>query len=279
MTLTAKALWVIERNLDRPLTLGEIAAACGVSPHHLAHAFGRTAGQAVMQYVRRRRLAAAARALAAGAPDILDLALSHGYGSHEAFTRAFRAEFGATPGEVRHKGNTEDLPMNEAMKIPPARDAEPAPPRIERAGPMLFVGLAGRHALGATQGVPAQWQAFMARYGEIADKADPIPVGVSRDMDEDGNFDYLCAVAVKRFSGTPRGLVELRIPARGYAVFTHRDHVSTIGATYGAIFERWRPETHRLAADAPMLERHLPGFDPMTGLGGVEIWIPIDDAG
>jgi AraC family transcriptional regulator len=96
--LAANVLWAIERNLDRPLTLAELAAACGVSHFHLAHAFGRATGYSVMHYVRARRLTEAARALAAGdAPDILRLALDCGYGSHEAFSRAFRAQFGTTP--------------------------------------------------------------------------------------------------------------------------------------------------------------------------------------
>ena len=103
--LTNKALWTIERNLDRPLTLGELADACGVSPFRLAHAFGQTTGFSVMQYVRGRRLAEAAQALASGdAPDILNLALDAGYGSHEAFSRAFRAQFGRTPETVRKTG-------------------------------------------------------------------------------------------------------------------------------------------------------------------------------
>ena len=38
-----------------------------------------------------------AQALAGGAPDILAVALDAGYGSHEAFTRAFRDQFGVTP--------------------------------------------------------------------------------------------------------------------------------------------------------------------------------------
>ena len=100
MTLTNKALWVIERNLDRPLALAEIAESCGVSRYHLAHAFGESTGHSVMHYVRGRRLSAAARRLANGAPDILDLALASGYESHEAFSRAFRAQFGATPDTV-----------------------------------------------------------------------------------------------------------------------------------------------------------------------------------
>ena len=97
MSLADKALWVIERNSSRELTLGSIAAACNVSRSHLANAFGTASGWPVMAYLRARRLSEAARRLAAGAPDILSVALEFGYGSHEAFTRAFREQFGATP--------------------------------------------------------------------------------------------------------------------------------------------------------------------------------------
>jgi AraC family transcriptional regulator len=117
--LAEKVLWAIERNLDRPLTLAEIADACGVSHFHLAHAFGQATGISVMQYVRARRLAEAAESLAAGdAPDILDLALDAGYGSHEAFSRAFsrsvRHDPGSGPqgrncGEARHDQSHETL--------------------------------------------------------------------------------------------------------------------------------------------------------------------------
>ena len=42
MSVTRKALFVIERNHNRDLTLAQIAAACDVSKYHLAHAFGQT---------------------------------------------------------------------------------------------------------------------------------------------------------------------------------------------------------------------------------------------
>src|SRR5690349_665089 len=107
--LTNRTLWVIERNLDRPLTLDGVAEACGVSRYHLAHAFGASTGLAVIKYIRARGLTTAAQALVARAPDILNLALETGYGSHEAFSRAFRAQFGTTPEMVRHKSGTEGL--------------------------------------------------------------------------------------------------------------------------------------------------------------------------
>ena len=279
MTLANTALWVIERNLDRALTLGEIADSCGVSRYHLAHAFGESAGLSVMQYVRSRRLTTAALALASGAPDILALALDAGYASHEAFSRAFRAEFGAAPEAVRRKASTEDLPMIKPLQIPERSPIQLAPPRFEAGGPMLFVGLSERHSFESPQGIPAQWQKFMAAYGDIPNRKGAIPVGVSANMDDDGNFQYVCAVEVSKFSGAPRGLIEMRVPAQNYVIFRHGGHVSKIGATYAAIWNQWLPDQNRVAADGPCIERHLETFDPRTGLGGVEIWIPLKDAG
>jgi len=57
----------------------------------------------------------------------------------------------------------------------------------------------------------------------------------------------------------------LRIPAQRYAVFLHSEHVSKIGATYAAIWNRWLPERNQTVADGPSLERHLETFDPAPG--------------
>jgi AraC family transcriptional regulator len=278
MTLTDKALWVIERNLDRTLDLARIAKACGVSRYHLAHAFGESAGLSVMHYVRQRRLSAAAEALARGAPDILDLALETGYASHEAFSRAFRAAFGATPEMIRRRASTEEIPMTKPLKLSEQSRIALDPPRFEARAAMLFVGLAQRHAFENPEGIPEQWRKFMASYGDIPNKLHPIPAGISMDMDDDGNFEYVCAAEVSKFSGAPKGLIELRVPAQNYAVFLHGGHVSKIGATYAAIWNQWLPDHNRIAADAPSLERHCETFDPRTGMGVVEIWIPMEEA-
>src|SRR4029077_9953194 len=101
MNPAQKALWFIESHLADAWTLDEISAIGGVSRFHMVRAFAAATGFPVMRYVRARRLTEAARALARGAPDILSLALEADYGSHEAFTRAFRDHFGVTPETVR----------------------------------------------------------------------------------------------------------------------------------------------------------------------------------
>ena len=130
MSLPDKALWIIERNSTQPLTLDGIAAACGVSRSHLAHAFGTATGLSVMQYVRARRLSATAQALAAGAPDILSIALEAGYGSHEAFTRAFRDRFQQTPESVRERRSVDGLELVGPLELRPHANVRLDPPRI-----------------------------------------------------------------------------------------------------------------------------------------------------
>jgi AraC family transcriptional regulator len=278
MSVSIKAIWAIERHLDQPLSLDSVARACGTSKFHLAHAFGAATGRAVIHYVRGRRLSRAAERLAAGHADILGLAIETGYGSHEAFSRAFRAQFGMTPEEVRCRQHVEGLAMTEPMKLPGAGEARLEEPRLVQGGPLIVVGLSERRSFDSQTGIPEQWQRFMTRYGDIADKADPAPLGVITPADDEGHFNYLCGVEVSRVSEVPAGLTVQRVAAGRYAVFLHRGHVATIGATYSAIFDDWLPRHHKTLGGGATLERHLPSFDPRTGLGGVEIWVSIVEA-
>ncbi len=115
MNPAQKALWYIESHLASALTLDEVAAIGGVSRFHMVRSFAAATGLSVMRYVRARRLSEAARALASGAPDILALALEADYGSHEAFTRAFRDRFGVTPEAVRGSKRLDNLRLQEPI--------------------------------------------------------------------------------------------------------------------------------------------------------------------
>src|SRR6476661_220364 len=131
MNPAQKALWFIESHLAEALSLDEIAAIGGVSRFHLVRAFAAATGLPVMRYVRARRLSEAARALANGAPDILALALEADYGSHEAFTRAFRDHFGVTPEAVRATTCLDRLKLVEPIVMDSTLLENLKPPRFE----------------------------------------------------------------------------------------------------------------------------------------------------
>lgn len=276
MTPVRKALWYVESHFADALTLEDVAARSGVSPYHLARGFASVTGLPVMRYVRGRRLSEAARSLAGGAPDILAVALDAGYASHEAFTRAFRDQFGRTPEAVRARGNLDDLELVEPFMMTDAPPPAPQAPRLETTRqPLLIAGVGQRYRDETRAGMPAQWQRFAPHIGHVPGQIGAVTYGVICNGDDDGNADYICGVEVTDFSRLPADFARLRIAPATYAIFLHRDHVAAIRATFTAIWDHWLARSGLAASDAPFFERYGAGFDPDTGQGGVEIWIPL----
>ncbi len=124
-------------------------------------------------------------------------------------------------------------------------------------------------------GIPSQWEEFLAYFGHIPNQLNKIPYGVICNSDDAGNFEYICGAEVNEFPSQPREFARLRIPPQTYAVFLHTDHVSSIAATCSAIWNQGLPDSGYKAADGPWFERYDEAFDGRTGLGGLEIWVPI----
>ena len=241
-------------------------------------AFAAATGFPVMRYVRARRLSEAARSLANGAPDILTLALDADYGSHEAFTRAFRDHFGVTPEMVRAATRLDQLRLQEPIKMDSTALDHLKPPRFETSKPLLVAGL-GERITHDNQGagIPNQWQRFHQSVDDIPGRIGKVAYGVCCNGDDAGNFDYIAGVEVTDFSDLPREFSRVRIPEQKYAGFTHAEHISTIRRTVNTIWNHWLPMSGMKAADAPNFERYDEKFDPLTGDGGLEIWIPVKE--
>lgn len=275
MSIASRAQWIIERNLSEDISLASIADACGVSKFHLARAFSARAGLTVLRYVRARRLSAAAGELMAGQQDILSLALATGYGSHEAFTRAFKDYFGLTPEQVRSRATLPASAMMRPPKLTEISMVSLSTPRYESLGPLLLVGLTKRQNTSEPQAIAAQWQEFMQMFSEIQAADASVPLGVSANMDDEGWFDYTCAVPVTTSEGAPKALHKLKLPKQRYVVFVHDEHISKLPETYAAIWNEWFPSQGRRPSEGATLERHGKSFNPRTGLGGVEVLIPV----
>jgi AraC family transcriptional regulator len=269
-----RALWFIESHFGRDITLDQISEVACVSRYHMSRVFAVGTGIPVMRYLRARRLSVAARALANGAPDILSVALDVGYGSHEAFTRAFREQFGLTPESVRAQGHLNNLRVTEAMKME-GNLLKGLAARFEKGRVLLISGIGSRYHCGSTESIATQWQGFVPHIGNIAGQIGGKAYGVMCNFDEDGNFDYICGVEVKDFSRVSPDSTRVRIPAQEYAVFTHSDHISTIRSTWTTIWNRWLPDSGREVEDAPNFELYGEDFDSVSGRGLVEIWLPL----
>ena len=274
MSVTVRALWYVETHLDEDLSLDAVAAAVGVSRYHLTRAFGATLGVPLAAYTRGRRLSRAAHRLAAGVPDILGLALDTGYSSHEAFTRAFVQQFGITPEQVREQGHTDALAL-----VPPVRMDEPATqpfaaPRIEHAPTLRLTGIAERHP-GTITALPTQWSRFIPLVGHVPGQVGHVVYGVTYNVDETSAFDYMCGVEVAAFLAVDPPFSRLTIPAQTYAVYTHREHITSLAAMIGAVLDRALGAAGYTLMDGPFFERYDERFDARTGHGDVEVWFPV----
>jgi AraC family transcriptional regulator len=275
MDPVSKALWLIETELEQTLDLQRLASVCGLSRFSLSRVFAGATGCSVMRYVKARRLSRAAHRLVQGAPDILEVALEVGYGSHEAFTRAFREHFGITPEALRASGHLNGIELREALRMQATNTFALSAPRFVDSEELLIAGLGERFTIETSQGIAALWQRFVPYIGRVPGQQGYETFGVCCNPQEDGSFEYIAGVRVSRTNDLPAGFTQQRLAACRYAVFLHDGHISSIHETFNAIFQRWLPNAGLQGADAPEFERYSEDFDPMTGAGTVEIWVPL----
>jgi AraC family transcriptional regulator len=82
-------------------SVGELAAAVGVHPVTLARGFRKAYGCSVGTYLRRLRVASAARALAGTEASLAEIALEAGFADQSHFSNVFRRQMGLSPSAFR----------------------------------------------------------------------------------------------------------------------------------------------------------------------------------
>ncbi len=154
-----------------------------------------------------------------------------------------------------------------------------APPRFEALGALTVTGISRRYRSAESGGIPAQWQAFAPLIPRLTDAPHPVTFGVVFNTTEN-YFDYLsgvCRSGVSVTNGERAAVhtVRLDIAPQTYAVFEHAGHVAQLRQSCNVIWSEWLPGSGREAVEAPWFERYGESFDPQTGNGGLEVWIPV----
>ena len=103
-------------HLDEDLSLAALGARMGLSRFGAQRRFAAVAGETAKQYALRLRLERAAALLLASREAILQVALACGFGSHEAFCRAFHRRFGMPPSVYRRRGFANVIDMGGAAR-------------------------------------------------------------------------------------------------------------------------------------------------------------------
>ena len=89
----------IEENLDKEMTLTDMAKVSLFSPWYSYRLFRESLGISIAEYIRKLRLSKAALRIRDEQCRIIDVAFELGFGSVDGFTRAFHKEFGCNPSD------------------------------------------------------------------------------------------------------------------------------------------------------------------------------------
>jgi len=140
---------------------------------------------------------------------------------------------------------------------------------------LLIAGL--RESYGSSnEGIPAQWQRFAPHIGKVPGQRSNATYGVV--IEEDEGYAYLTGVAVLDTTHLPASFTHLALPARSYYAFPHKGPVSTLFETISCIMTNIVPTLPDVAppqtGEVGFIEYYGENFDPATGLGDIEIWLP-----
>lgn len=274
-----RVLRYIRDNIDRPMTLDELAGIACFSPFHFHRIFAAYTGETVGGHIRRIRLDNAAFELCSGGRSITEIALDAGYDTPAAFSRAFREQYGKTPSDFKRAGEkiypkqtVIDFNQTERKgKTMDVRIAEVAEQRV------LFVRKTGRY----DQAAQAAWPVLMSfAYPRRLMKKETRLIGICHDNPEITVEEKIRYDACVTFDGEvkPEGEVGIQIIQGGlYAVYLHKGNYDGLSAAYSAIMSQWLPASGRTLRNAPCWEMYLNRDPRRTKPENLrtEIYIPI----
>jgi AraC family transcriptional regulator len=152
-------------------------------------------------------------------------------------------------------------------------------PRFENGKAMLIAGFREHFTSQTMNNLPGLWQRFAPHIGNVPGQVGHVAYGLCFNALSPEGIDYLAGVEVSDFSGLSKEFARVTIPAQRYAVFPHREHVSKLRQTLEAV-EKWIPNSGLAVAPAvagapDFFERYGEHFHPQTGMGDIEVWLPI----
>ena len=284
LTRIVRAVDFIEAHLHEPFDLDQVADAAGLSQYHLHRLFRAAVGESLRGYVRKRRLSEAAHELRHSRAPILELALRAGFGSQEAFTRAFRAHFGAPPGRYRHGDGLQlGLQRPTLGGIRHRHRGVSREPRLaHRDGGEIVVGWGVAVDFDDDAPIVALWEQVTEHLGDGARGCGPL-VGVTGAAHPDVPVTRkrpMAYVAGRFEEAGPDALpapIRWEIPAGRYAVFEHHGPLEHVTDTVSYAWATWLPQSAFAKSGRPDLEI-MPWSSLVAPMPAMELWLAVDPA-
>ena len=270
----------IEAHLDEAVDVEHLAGIACYSSFHFHRLFRSFVGESVHAYKKRLLLERAVKQLCHTAESITAIAFDCGYDNQSSFNKAFRGQYGVTPGQVRRD---KVLPSPEGAFSTLIQDidmtAQPTPDLVTLDDiPVIYARGTGPYAEAAADA----WGRIMSfAYGNrLMDKSvrsfgishDDPQVTAPEQLRYDACLDIQAALP-------PGSELATKVIAGGkYARFLHQGPYEEFPRTYAMIFHHWLPSTDYRLREEPCFERYLNRDPRRTKPENLrtEIYIPIN---
>ncbi|MFI6873703.1 helix-turn-helix domain-containing protein [Streptomyces sp. NPDC050400] len=278
-----QALEHIEGRLDEDIDVAELARIAATSEYHLRRMFSALAGMPLSEYLRRRRLTVAGAEVLAGQDSLLEIAVRYGYGSGEAFARAFRAVHGVGPGEARRTGAALVSQPRLSFRLTVEGSSSMRYRVVDRPD-LTVVGFKARvplvHAgpnraiIDFVRGLDRQAVEHLAK---ASDQEPHGIVAVCDDLDpsraEGTELDYWHGVLTS--APAPEGTGVLPVAAGTWAVFAVSGPVpQAIQELWRDVFTQWFPSNPYRSRPGPEILRTRLSADGTEA--DAELWLPVE---
>jgi AraC family transcriptional regulator len=277
----------IDGHLTEEIAVDDLAVSLGMTEYHLRRMFSSLAGMPLSEYVRRRRMTVAATEVLDGG-GLLAIAVRYGYGSTEAFSRAFRSVHGAGPGDVRRDGG----PLRTQPQLRFRLTVEgntPMDTRIADRPAFRLIGHSARVPLihhGPNPHIQAHIASLpAAEHDRLKALGNTDPRGllqVSADVDPDytegSELTYLHGVAVTPTTPVPGDLDAIEIPAGTWAVFRAEGaYPAVLQSTWASTATDWFPSNPWRLRPGPSMVAVLDRSADFS-TASCELWLPVERA-
>ena len=283
----------IDRQLDQPLDLAQLAAVAHFSPFHFHRLFAAWTGETLGDYLRRRRVEqAASRLVAQPRLSVLQVALSVGFGSGEAFARAFKAHFGCSPSVWRvrpfphRKHDQSQRNVDQAAAPAPTQSGSTFRPHKELPMDVKLIDREPRrvaymrHIGPYGEPISRFWMHEVAPWMETDGLMGRPRYGISHDepsITDPSQCRYDACVEVAD-DYTPSGYALITtLPGGRYAVLPFKGTAEQVFDAWIRILRNWLPASRLQLDNRPCFEYYPAGssFDPATGVFDCQICIPV----
>lgn len=276
----------IEARLENDIDVPGFPREVGSMEYHLRPMFSSFAGMPLSEYIRRRRMTVAAADVVAGEQSLLDIAVRFGYGSTEAFARAFRGVHGASLDQARREGGPFISQPMLRFRLT-VQGSTTMKTRIVTLPAFTLVGHATTVPL-VHSGVNPHIQEFVAslpaeEHARLKALSGAEPAGllqVSVDVDPDyaegTSLTYLHGVAADAGAEVPQDLYSVAVPEGTWAVFRASGaYPAALQETWAATATEWFPSNPWRLRPGPSMVAVLERADDFS-TATTELWLPVE---